>query len=167
MLILCFFCFKQKTAYEMRISDWSSDVCSSDLTLPPTDIVPSIEFSSDLTIYAYGFETHRFVQRNARLVRQRDAGKSSVIASACCGRQQTRIWTARYATSLCAGRDIDCYVDRGPVGRACPMLGSVGVADNLPVHFGYQIGIVGQKGGDSPFNLQNVRRHLQIGRANV
>src|SRR3546814_8477945 len=27
----CFFVFKQKTAYEMRISDWSSDVCSSDL----------------------------------------------------------------------------------------------------------------------------------------
>src|SRR3546814_1438779 len=34
-----FFFFKQKTAYEMRISDWSSDVCSSDLVmqLPPTD----------------------------------------------------------------------------------------------------------------------------------
>src|SRR3546814_2987652 len=31
LLILCFFFFKQKTAYEMRISDWSSDVCSSDL----------------------------------------------------------------------------------------------------------------------------------------
>src|SRR3546814_6510180 len=30
ILILFFFC-KQKTAYEMRISDWSSDVCSSDL----------------------------------------------------------------------------------------------------------------------------------------
>src|SRR3546814_6929765 len=29
----CFFFFKQKTAYEMRISDWSSDVCSSDLRL--------------------------------------------------------------------------------------------------------------------------------------
>src|SRR3546814_16760568 len=29
--ILSFFFFKQKTAYEMRISDWSSDVCSSDL----------------------------------------------------------------------------------------------------------------------------------------
>src|SRR3546814_6062236 len=27
----CFFFFKQKTAYEVRISDWSSDVCSSDL----------------------------------------------------------------------------------------------------------------------------------------
>src|SRR3546814_5695128 len=30
MLLFVFF-FKQKTAYEMRISDWSSDVCSSDL----------------------------------------------------------------------------------------------------------------------------------------
>src|SRR3546814_8394837 len=29
-----FFFFKQKTAYEMRISDWSSDVCSSDLNGP-------------------------------------------------------------------------------------------------------------------------------------
>src|SRR3546814_19805744 len=31
MCCLFFFFFKQKTAYEMRISDWSSDVCSSDL----------------------------------------------------------------------------------------------------------------------------------------
>src|SRR3546814_4230013 len=31
----CFFFFKQKTAYEMRISDWSSDVCSSDLLIYP------------------------------------------------------------------------------------------------------------------------------------
>src|SRR3546814_10416433 len=29
---MCFMFFKQKTAYEMRISDWSSDVCSSDLS---------------------------------------------------------------------------------------------------------------------------------------
>src|SRR3546814_2679319 len=31
--VLFFFFFKQKTAYEMRISDWSSDVCSSDLVV--------------------------------------------------------------------------------------------------------------------------------------
>src|SRR3546814_15826612 len=31
---MLFFFFKQKTAYEMRISDWSSDVCSSDLKVP-------------------------------------------------------------------------------------------------------------------------------------
>src|SRR3546814_6517436 len=33
LFVVVFFFFKQKTAYEMRISDWSSDVCSSDL--PP------------------------------------------------------------------------------------------------------------------------------------
>src|SRR3546814_10824196 len=32
---MMFFFFKQKTAYEMRISDWSSDVCSSDLPTGP------------------------------------------------------------------------------------------------------------------------------------
>src|SRR3546814_16159513 len=31
LVFLVFFFFKQKTAYELRISDWSSDVCSSDL----------------------------------------------------------------------------------------------------------------------------------------
>src|SRR3546814_9722173 len=31
IMLFCIFFFKQKTAYEMRISDWSSDVCSSDL----------------------------------------------------------------------------------------------------------------------------------------
>src|SRR3546814_5786198 len=36
---LFFFFFKQKTAYEMRISDWSSDVCSSDL---PHDVVVTV-----------------------------------------------------------------------------------------------------------------------------
>src|SRR3546814_8596839 len=30
-VLFCFFFLKHKTAYEMRISDWSSDVCSSDL----------------------------------------------------------------------------------------------------------------------------------------
>src|SRR3546814_12672219 len=34
VFVICFF-FKQKTAYEMRISDWSSDVCSSDLCAAP------------------------------------------------------------------------------------------------------------------------------------
>src|SRR3546814_20839789 len=37
--LLFVFFFKQKTAYEMRISDWSSDVCSSDLDVDD-DIVP-------------------------------------------------------------------------------------------------------------------------------
>src|SRR3546814_3376845 len=34
-VLVCFFFCKQKTAYEMRISDWSSDVCSADLNVAP------------------------------------------------------------------------------------------------------------------------------------
>src|SRR3546814_20915329 len=37
-----FFFFKQKTAYEMRISDWSSDVCSSDLVQVATRSLPQL-----------------------------------------------------------------------------------------------------------------------------
>src|SRR3546814_7963208 len=39
-VLLYFFFFKQKTAYEMRISDWSSDVCSSDLGSPSAIMDP-------------------------------------------------------------------------------------------------------------------------------
>src|SRR3546814_4768231 len=40
---VCIFFFKQKTAYEMRISDWSSDVCSSDLiTKRNAPVIPRV-----------------------------------------------------------------------------------------------------------------------------
>src|SRR3546814_9347076 len=42
MCVLFFFCFKQKTAYDMRMSDWSSDVCSSDLDLEHRGMVGTI-----------------------------------------------------------------------------------------------------------------------------
>src|SRR3546814_4114779 len=41
--VLVFFFFKQKTAYEMRISDWSSDVCSSDLAPPIPSLLDRLE----------------------------------------------------------------------------------------------------------------------------
>src|SRR3546814_6802724 len=43
-LFFCFFFFKQKTAYEMRISDWSSDVCSSDLNAFTPFTVQAVPF---------------------------------------------------------------------------------------------------------------------------
>src|SRR3546814_9083482 len=49
-----YFFFKQKTAYEIRISDWSSDVCSSDLIFTETDrAIPFKQFelkSADVEI---------------------------------------------------------------------------------------------------------------------
>src|SRR3546814_11399393 len=50
-----FFCFKQKTAYEMRISDWSSDVCSSDLGAWISRAAPALFCSAMLA--AMGAET--------------------------------------------------------------------------------------------------------------
>src|SRR3546814_2439053 len=49
MVCFIFFFFKQKTAYEMRISDWSSDVCSSDLLplLHHGDLVVNVGAGAD------------------------------------------------------------------------------------------------------------------------
>src|SRR3546814_8892664 len=44
-LFILFFFFKQKTAYEMRISDWSSDLCSSDLPFAHLPIRAQDKFS--------------------------------------------------------------------------------------------------------------------------
>src|SRR3546814_13363485 len=44
-----FFFFKQKTAYEMRISDWSSDVCSSDLLLADRAVQGFVVAASDIS----------------------------------------------------------------------------------------------------------------------
>src|SRR3546814_15669759 len=42
IVLCCFFFFKQKTAYEMRISDWSSDVCSSDIGTAEQDMTAAV-----------------------------------------------------------------------------------------------------------------------------
>src|SRR3546814_8691953 len=47
MIDCFFFFFKQKTAYEMRISDWSSDVCSSDLGVGRRRIARAVEIRRD------------------------------------------------------------------------------------------------------------------------
>src|SRR3546814_3953395 len=63
--MFCIFFFKQKTAYEMRISDWSSDVCSSDLALLLTSAFaareagPEIARLATLPVYAVGDATAR------------------------------------------------------------------------------------------------------------
>src|SRR3546814_7605470 len=49
--MLIFFFFKQKTAYEMRISDWSSDVCSSDLK----GTIDVADYTGPAINYALGF----------------------------------------------------------------------------------------------------------------
>src|SRR3546814_2977816 len=50
-VFVLFFFFKQKTAYEMRISDWSSDVCSSDLVVEP-EAAARLQHPGDLPVEA-------------------------------------------------------------------------------------------------------------------
>src|SRR3546814_1491796 len=64
---LCCFCvlfffFKQKTAYEMRISDWSSDVCSSDLSLSAAIPTQGFRVTSGEPVIGglHGTERHYF-----------------------------------------------------------------------------------------------------------
>src|SRR3546814_13062719 len=58
--LLVFF-FRQKTAYEMRIIDWSSDVCSSDLTFDMAELVDDV-----LSNHAREFERHGIQLRLSR-----------------------------------------------------------------------------------------------------
>src|SRR3546814_6759203 len=62
---VCIFFFKQKTAYEMRISDWSSDVCSSDLgnmdVRPPAMASDGNEIAHNLVALAGGDEPSALV----------------------------------------------------------------------------------------------------------
>src|SRR3546814_8953714 len=62
---LLFFFFKQKTAYEMRISDWSSDVCSSDLDADDLDAIRHFavawlrnEQNGDLAAFGVSFDVY-------------------------------------------------------------------------------------------------------------
>src|SRR3546814_1631514 len=54
--MLFFFFFKQKTAYEMRISDWSSDVCSSDLV---QQLLAAHEHAGDVRAHVDEVVPHR------------------------------------------------------------------------------------------------------------
>src|SRR3546814_1724440 len=65
MCVFVFFFFKQKTAYEMRISDWSSDVCSSDL--------PEGEAHAPINqprFFLAGNDFHRVTQGKPRLLQE-------------------------------------------------------------------------------------------------
>src|SRR3546814_9083326 len=75
-----FFFVKQKTAYEMRISDWSSDVCSSDLGDPPLTAVEIDEIASADIDSAGAVSDRPFVQQvEVDEARQRLAQRPGII----------------------------------------------------------------------------------------
>src|SRR3546814_6733487 len=68
-IVIVFFFFKQKTAYEMRISDWSSDVCSSDLLSGvPSDIVSVVVAVLSRMVFDFAIWSRREPKRPILLV---------------------------------------------------------------------------------------------------
>src|SRR3546814_18132098 len=68
---MCLFFFKQKTAYEMRISDWSSDVCSSDLPWDkPIDVVVDRLKESRAITRTMAYEDRRYIPAPGGVVAQ-------------------------------------------------------------------------------------------------
>src|SRR3546814_3480828 len=77
-VLLFFFFFKQKTAYEMRISDWSSDVCSSDLR--EISLIAAVDMDPDETLPLIGRRLGR-IDRPQRTVSD-EAGGAAHFRSA-------------------------------------------------------------------------------------
>src|SRR3546814_8129241 len=63
---MCWFFFKQKTAYEMRISDWSSDVCSSDLCRLQNDLCPTLISRIEMLVHIGPFRQFQAVRDDLR-----------------------------------------------------------------------------------------------------
>src|SRR3546814_5837466 len=124
MILLCIFFFKQKTAYEMRISDWSSDVCSSDLQ-------QAIRLAADIA-HAMGMPIkHRDIkkgaldnQQRAELKKVRERAKLLPVKFIPTGRVNVKriISLAAQQKALCEaqGRTLDFVVVDylGQIGRA-------------------------------------------------
>src|SRR3546814_6943111 len=110
-----FFFFKQKTAYEMRISDWSSDVCSSDL---------DGEF-----VGAFGGEIARNDARAAKDRLVDDGGRDHLAV------EDDREWLAgvflRRPREAAAAGAVEAEIDRG---RAILLLADAGVDQLVAPH---------------------------------
>src|SRR3546814_9414355 len=86
-----FFFFKQKTAYEMRISDWSSDVCSSDLI---ARITSAIQFQND--------RVEELSRRHGELMEQA-VERAAAVAQQIAGALEQKIVTLEQAVSRASG----------------------------------------------------------------
>src|SRR3546814_1371241 len=81
----CSFYLKQNTAYEMRISDWSSDVCSSDLTVARRGDFAVAAQDAEIAAIAGGGERLRLGEgqlvRAPEKVRLDHAGQSAIVSA--------------------------------------------------------------------------------------
>src|SRR3546814_15350465 len=104
-----FFFFKQKTAYEMRISDWSSDVCSSDL---PRVLRGAVERGRE-------FRDQGLVERVVHFgARQRDA-RDTLLVDLLHEQREGHQLHPKNAEAGGFGRRVECGSEGRRVGKEC------------------------------------------------
>src|SRR3546814_1805942 len=98
--MIFFFFFKQKTAYEMRISDWSSDVCSSDLDLYDARCRGGRFYASKSDVRERQIDCARLRERAVHMCTQRrDRERGAAAAS---------LWSSRFKGELCLAIALVC-----------------------------------------------------------
>src|SRR3546814_14000388 len=142
MFFFCFF-FKQKTAYEMRISDWSSDVCSSDL---------KVAVAGDRL-----FDQHLEL-RVGEEVAPRDVGRP--LAERHAARELGRIvGGGRQRRALVLGRHVDASGERRRRGGGDQV--THGRVDRKSVGWGKGVAVRVELGGRRVIKKKKSRRHAQ------
>src|SRR3546814_3919462 len=109
-----FFFFKQKTAYDMRISDWSSDVCSSDLPAVPVIFVDTLKMFPETLEYretlisTFGIENSWVVTPDPDVLASKDdkacAGPTIPMAAAKFVRRSEERRVGKECVSTCRSR---------------------------------------------------------------
>src|SRR3546814_19885293 len=108
MLYVFFFFFKQKTAYEVRISDWSSDVCSSDL-LAMVDVRDDRKIANMRTGRGHAAP----LAGVCRAVSKRVAGGRSPAAAGAAAPFYSKLVQLVARKSDVSGKSVSVRVDRG------------------------------------------------------
>src|SRR3546814_15596432 len=111
--------FKQKTAYEMRMSDWSSDVCSSDLNAWFSPLVRECQRGASLTLVHFGgtYATFDLFHGGDRAARTTCSRAADIRRSA--RTSQARRAKCHGAHGRCRGRTVGSNFRRSTVlGKA-------------------------------------------------
>src|SRR3546814_8272962 len=130
-LFICVFCFKQKTAYEMRISDWSSDVCSADLEAldlaldrGPRDDYRRTDVRSLRRLAALIKEDRGYLGHRLRLKSYIHAGRNVICCTRKLSLMRCRIAAVDTCHALAAARHekgaVSAEPDEGSAGRDTP-----------------------------------------------
>src|SRR3546814_1249661 len=118
-----FFFFKQKTAYEMCISDWSSDVCSSDLigVIGDDRVEASIEVGIQFIIARSELDSVAFDP----IAHLEDRVAHTDV-------QRLRLFTARDRAAIVVGQDDDGHIAQGRIEQSLRADVEIGYVDDCP-----------------------------------